>query len=273
MTGLLLHLAAPLQSWGEHSAFTDRDTVAHPTRSALIGMIAAAMGIPRAEALTDDLSRPFSRLPRLRFTIRIDRPGTHLVDFHTVGGGYPAHRTLPTAKGTRRGKDTATLVSHRHYLTDAAFTIAVTAPGDTTLLADCAHALTHPRWPLYLGRRSCPPAPPLLLRADAPDPVDELKQIPLARPQPTTHGTDEAATVTVRLTSDTPFNEGPHPAPSSKHAVTTLNDEPVRLTARDRIHHARTAYTTSWELPAEQCAGYGSDYLDALDTYLHPREG
>ncbi|MET7766144.1 type I-E CRISPR-associated protein Cas5/CasD [Streptomyces sp. NPDC005336] len=287
MTGFLIQLGAPLQSWGEHSAFTDRDTVAHPTRSGLIGMLASALGIPRAEATVDataitdagdDTSAPsFARLTRLRFTVRTDRPGTRLRDFHTVGGGYPQHRTVPTAKGGRRSGDTATIVSRRHYLSDAVFTVAVTAPGqDDALLAACAEALAAPHWPLHLGRRSCPPGALLLLRADVPDPVSELDRVPLARPKPRTvaeaeaDGGEPAATVTVRFSADSPFAPDTGTAPSGRASVTMLNDEPIRLTARDRVHHARPAYTTSRRLPAALCGGYGIDYLDALGTYLDP---
>ncbi|AXI79812.1 type I-E CRISPR-associated protein Cas5/CasD [Peterkaempfera bronchialis] len=280
MTGFLLQLGAPLQSWGEHSAFTDRDTVAHPTRSGLIGMIASALGIPRAEAIADGDAGPeaaaslFARLTRLRFTVRTDRPGVRLGDFHTVGGGYPQHRTVPTAKGGRRSGDTATIVSRRHYLSDAVFTIAVTAPGQDTLLAECAQALAAPHWPLHLGRRSCPPGALLLLRADVPDPVSELDRVPLARPKPRTAAEAGSGqpdpTVTVRFTADMPFPSDTGTAPSGRAAVTMLNDEPVRLTARDRVHHARPVYSTSRRLPAALCGGYGTDYLDALDAYLHP---
>ncbi|MGI5473350.1 CRISPR-associated protein Cas5 [Streptomyces sp. CA-132043] len=51
MTGLLLRLAGPLQAWGTSSAFRDRDTAAHPTRSGLIGLLAAAAGRPQHHAL------------------------------------------------------------------------------------------------------------------------------------------------------------------------------------------------------------------------------
>ncbi|MGX2993926.1 type I-E CRISPR-associated protein Cas5/CasD [Streptomyces sp. JNUCC 64] len=270
--GFLLQLGGPLQSWGEHSDFAaDRDTVAHPTRSGLIGMVASALGIPRAEATTAEGSR-FARLTRLRFTIRVDRPGTRLIDFHTIGGGLPQHRTVPTAKGARRPAEGATMLTHRHYLSDAVFTVAVTAPDSDTpaLLTDCARALVAPHWPLYLGRRSCPPAPLLVLRAESPDPVTELLALPLARPAPSRHA--EETTVTVRFTADTPFAEAPHPA-SHRTAVTTLNDEPVRLTSRNRVHHTRPAYATSRDLPAALCGGYGTDYLDALTGHLHERPG
>ncbi|MEU6312032.1 type I-E CRISPR-associated protein Cas5/CasD [Streptomyces sp. NPDC047014] len=275
MTGFLFQAGGPLQSWGEHSAFTDRDTVAHPTRSGLIGMIAAALGIPRSEALSPADGPPtlFGSLGHLRFTVRHDRPGTRLRDFHTVGGGLPAHRAVPTAKGGRRGAGQATIVSHRHYLSDAVFTIAVTAPHapDAGELTDrCAAALAAPHWPPYLGRRSCPPGAVFLLGAQREDPVDELYAgVPLARPR------TSGSSVQVRFTSDTPFTgtaddrrvTGP---PSSREAVTLLNDDPVSLAPHDRVYRARPSYSTSRTLPADLCGGYGPDYLDALLTYLQP---
>lgn len=268
--GFLLQLGGPLQSWGEHSAFaSDRDTIAHPTRSGLIGMIASALGIPRAQATTAEGSC-FAQLTRLRFTIRTDRPGTRLIDYHTVGGGLPQHRTVPTAKGGRRQADGATILTYRHYLSDAVFTVAVTAPDSNTpdLLTDCAQALAAPRWPLHQGRRSCPPNPLLLLHPTSPDPVTELLEIPLARPTPPRH--TEGGTVTVHFTADTPFAEAPETAPT-RTAVTMLNDEPVRLTSRNRVHHTRPAYTTGRNLPAALCGGYGTDYLDALTRHLNER--
>lgn len=279
-SGLLIQLGGtPLQSWGEHSAFTDRDTLGHPTRSGLIGMIASALGIPREQAVADSpkasaAEAQFARLTRLRFTIRHDRPGVRLRDYHTVGGGYPAHRTVPTAKGERRSPGKATILSSRHYLADAAFTVAITAPDDPDLTAECAQALATPHWPLHLGRRSCPPGALLLLSTEAPDPVAELLRVPLARPHPgdTPPGRTGTAqipdTVTVRCTADTPFPAGFTGSASSRSPVTTLNDEPVRLTPRDRVHRSRPAYTATCSLPADLCKGYGLDYLTALDAHF-----
>ncbi|MBM9507986.1 type I-E CRISPR-associated protein Cas5/CasD [Actinacidiphila acididurans] len=281
MTGFLLHLAAPLQSWGEHSAFTHRDTAAHPTRSGLIGLLASALGIPRAEAVADGANGEalFARLTRVRFTVRVDRPGTVMGDFHTVGGGYPQHLTVPTAKGARRGADAATIVSTRHYLSDAAFTVAADFT-DGDLAQRCADAVAAPRWPLHLGRRSCPPGGLLLLRAGLDDPAAELSRVPLARRPPYT--TPPSGTVDIRFTSDQPFPDveadtaaaaGPvHLGGSSAPVtVTTLNDEPVRLTARDRVHRARLAHSTTRPLPVDLCKGYGTAYLDAIADYLHPQ--
>ncbi|MEV8363747.1 type I-E CRISPR-associated protein Cas5/CasD [Streptomyces niveus] len=287
MKGILLQLGGPLQSWGEHSDFTDRDTQAHPTRSGLIGMIASALGIPRDQAAVlpeghQGTPTAFGRLTQLRFTVRYDRPGTRLRDFHTVGGGYPAHRTVPTAKGGRRTAGMTTIVTHRTYLSDAVFTVAVTAPDEPELTTECAQALTSPRWPLHLGRRSCPPAAPFLLRTDSPDPVQELLTMPLARLRPgsrrlgdedPTQTTESGpATVPVRFTADTPFPAGFSPSTSPRTSVSTLNDEPVRLASRDRVYRSRPAYATNCPLPEELCAGLGLAYLDRLDTYLHPSQ-
>lgn len=277
--GFLLQLGGPLQSWGEHSAFTNRDTMAYPTRSGLIGMIASARGITRAEAIdTPSGAQPsaFASLRALRFTVRVDRPGTRLRDYHTVGGGLPAHRTLPTAKGGRRKAEAATLVTERHYLADAFFTVAVTATPDAPdgLLPACAEALARPHWPLHMGRRSCPPGATLLLRAKSQDPLAELCTVPLARKRPKDTIMEAPATpsttaqVTVRFVSDTPFPSDNSWGDAPNSPTTTLNDEPLRLTARDRVHLARPVYMTHRMLPAERCKGYGTAYLRALEEYL-----
>ncbi len=79
---LLIRLAGPLQSWGVTGRFARRDTHSRPTKSGVIGLCAAALGLPREE--------PLGELAEVRFGVRADRPGTPLRDYHTVGGGrYP----------------------------------------------------------------------------------------------------------------------------------------------------------------------------------------
>ncbi|SDD87736.1 type I-E CRISPR-associated protein Cas5/CasD [Glycomyces harbinensis] len=166
--GMILRLAGPLQSWGERSTFTVRDSAAFPTRSGILGMAAAAEGINRT-------IRP-PGYDDLEMILRIDRPGTRTVDFHTAGGGYPPEGTAATAGG---GHKNAAVVSHRHYLADAAFTVAITGPA--TVIARLVSALDHPHWAPYLGRRSCPPDEPLLVARSVTDPVNELRtRVPLA---------------------------------------------------------------------------------------------
>ncbi len=132
MTTLLLRLAGPMQSWGTRSRFAYRFSDAQPSKSAVIGLLAAAQGRRRTDALEDLLT--------LRFGVRRDQPGSMLRDFHTASG-------MP--------------LTQRYYLADAVFVVAVEGPEPT--IAALAEAVQRPTFPLYLGRRSCPPAHPVYL--------------------------------------------------------------------------------------------------------------
>ena len=147
---LLLHLHGPLQAWGGHARFDDRDTQAIPTASGLVGLLAAALGRPRGADVGD--------LAALSLAVRVDRPGRLVEDFHTVGAEYPKGRRLRTAEGKERDDP---VVTRRQYLADAAFTVALT--GDDEVVQAAADAIASPRWSLALGRRACPPAHPFLL--------------------------------------------------------------------------------------------------------------
>ncbi|MDG4768625.1 type I-E CRISPR-associated protein Cas5/CasD [Solwaraspora sp. WMMD406] len=247
MTGLLLRLAGPMQSWGDHSTFSVRDTATVPTRSAMTGLIAAALGRRRGEPIDD--------LAATHFTIRVDRPGTLMYDFHTVGGGLPTDRTVPTAEGKRRQPGTATIVSRRYYLADAVFTVAVTGPD--TLITRIHEALTNPVWAPYLGRRSCPVEHPFLLTGPISDAADRLDDLPLHRRRPA----DDEATVPVDFVTETPGGDG-------AASRMTLNDVPVDLHPHRRRYLTRQVHITTRALPADLCAGTGAHYLDALDAYL-----
>ncbi|WP_433464000.1 type I-E CRISPR-associated protein Cas5/CasD [Spirillospora sp. CA-128828] len=261
--GLLLHLGGPLQSWGERSRFNQRDTSRAPTRSGLIGLIAAALGRRRHHPIDD--------LTALRFTIRIDRPGTLLRDFHTVGGGMPRQLTVITAEGKRRSAETATLISDRYYLQDAAFTVAVTA-SDPQLLGICAQALRTPAWPPYLGRRSCAPNPPLLISGPLEAPIRHLIGLPLARLAPA--GEQDTS---VEFRADTPFTGptwpgGPDPAEQDQ-VYTQTQDDPISFDPGNRQYRSRPVYRRHLDLPARQCAGLGIAYITSLTAYLNEHAG
>ena len=78
MATLLLRLAAPLQSWGSDSKFETRKTDREPTKSGVVGLLAAALGLRR------DDTEGLARLNGLRFAVRADQEGSLLVDFHTA---------------------------------------------------------------------------------------------------------------------------------------------------------------------------------------------
>nr|WP_219632863.1 type I-E CRISPR-associated protein Cas5/CasD [Haloechinothrix aidingensis] len=168
---MLLRLAAPLQSWGERSIYETRDTARLPTRSGLLGMIASAMGRPRGASLDD--------LAPLTFTVRVDRPGVRVVDYHTAGGWLPRKTKIPTAAGSGRPEGKGTVQTWREYLSDAVFIVAVDGPD--TLTKPVHAALRYPHWQPYLGRRSCPPSEPFLLGRVPDDAARELEHgVPLA---------------------------------------------------------------------------------------------
>lgn len=142
MATLLLRLAAPLQAWGSDSKFNIRSTEREPTKSGVIGMIAAAMGIQR-----NDDPRKLEPLNALDFGVRVEREGKLLKDFHMV------HEMVDK-------KDSH--VTERYYLSDAVF-LAALESNDKAFLEQIAAALRSPVYPLFLGRRSCPPTLPLVL--------------------------------------------------------------------------------------------------------------
>lgn len=135
MPTLLLRLAAPLQSWGANSKFEIRTTEKMPTKSGVVGMLAAALGLGRDADL--------SALNALKFGVRADRKREDITDFHM------AH------------SEKSSYVTYRHYLSDAVFLAGL--EGEESFLRELETALQNPRFPLFLGRRSCPPTLPLVV--------------------------------------------------------------------------------------------------------------
>ncbi|WP_067466082.1 type I-E CRISPR-associated protein Cas5/CasD [Actinomadura macra] len=138
MSVLLLQLAGPLQAWGSSARFARRTTESAPTKSGVLGLLAAALGRPRTADPSD--------LAALRFGVRVDQRGTPLRDFQTAhdidtGDAFP--------------------VSERFYLADAVFVAALQGPHQQ--LAELLQALRRPGYLPYLGRRSCPPSRPIEL--------------------------------------------------------------------------------------------------------------
>lgn len=145
MSVVALRLAGPLQSWGSGSRFVRRDTEVVPTKSGVLGMVAAAKGIRRTE--------PIQELLGLRFGVRVDQPGRLTRDFQT-------------AQRRRVGRDGKLIqqslpLSYRYYMSDAVYLAVL--EGEPALIEGIDAAVRQPQFPLYLGRRSCPPAGPVAL--------------------------------------------------------------------------------------------------------------
>jgi CRISPR system Cascade subunit CasD len=134
-----------MQSWGTQSRFTVRDTGLEPSKSGVLGLLCAALGIDRED---DDGLQP---LTSLRVGIRVDREGLLQVDYHT-------------AKDVRmaNGKTKDTELSNRYYLANAVFLVGLESD-DFALLERVQAALHKPVWALFLGRKSFVPSEPIPL--------------------------------------------------------------------------------------------------------------
>ncbi|MCC6159586.1 MAG: type I-E CRISPR-associated protein Cas5/CasD [Deltaproteobacteria bacterium] len=154
-----------MQAWGDHeSKFFVRRTAGAPTKSGVIGLLCAAMGLDRASVSRDWLSR----LADLEMGVRVDRPGVRWWDYHTVGAGM--YLRVAESEGKTRPKP-ETMLTRREYLCDASFLVALR--GESKLIGRLDDALLHPVWTIYLGRKSCPPGRPV--RASDPGTFDDLE--------------------------------------------------------------------------------------------------
>ncbi|MGO9420805.1 type I-E CRISPR-associated protein Cas5/CasD [Roseiarcus sp.] len=167
MTGwLVIVLAAPLASFGEDPGNARRGTADRPTRSALIGLAGAALGVERADSAGQKaLARAFLTATRTL------RPGQPLTDFHTF-------QSLPAGKGPAATRahalafsgDLETSITRRDYRADGLWQAAYCVTLDATVSLEALRdALLRPRFMLWAGRKSCPlahPLAPLLIGSD-----------------------------------------------------------------------------------------------------------
>lgn len=143
MPTLLLRMRAPMMSWGDHSRFTIRDTRREPTKSAVIGLLCAALGRPRWEPVND--------LAALKMRVRVNQEGLVQCDYHTVMDSIKSNG----CKGD-------TVISQRYYVADADYLVGLESE-NLALLTDLDTALQSPCWQLYFGRKSFVPSCPIQL--------------------------------------------------------------------------------------------------------------
>lgn len=213
MSVVLLRLEGPLQAWSAQGKLGLRDTEREPTKSGVIGLVGAALGMPR------DDDEHLAELAALRMAVRVDRAGILLHDYHTAGGGM--FRGAPyQVFGTGKGDAVPT---HRYYLQYASFVAAL--EGDAPLVTRLADALASPRYPLFLGRRSCPPSVQPLIGVVLGNRRAALAIAPLA---------DEADPAPYRMVIETDAGEGD-----------ARNDVPLSFAAAER-RYGRRYVSTDW---------------------------
>lgn len=150
---LILKLYGPMQAWGEHTFEGLRPSANFPTRSGVLGLLGACLGIKRNEP---------DRLQYLADSIGIavrqdelkDRRMLKITDYHTVKDAR--------ADYTGKEKPHETIQTWREYLLDAYFTVALWNYKDAIIRLEAIEsAVKQPVFTPYLGRRSCPLSRPL----------------------------------------------------------------------------------------------------------------
>lgn len=171
---LIIHLDGPMQAWGTHTYEDFRPSNLFPTRSGLLGLLGACMGIDR-----EDRDGMEQLAASVEFAVRIDKSVLRMEDDRTSLKShlkFPDYHTVRDARRANRSpREGETIQSRREYLYDAAFTVAIGAKRQTIEMLDRIEPyLRAPRYTPVLGRRSCPIARPLL-DADAFIEADDAK--------------------------------------------------------------------------------------------------
>jgi CRISPR system Cascade subunit CasD len=158
---LILKLQGPMQAWGEHTFEGTRPSANFPTRSALLGLLGACLGIrrnhySRLQQLADSVCFAVCKEDRIlakRNGRKVSLPTVKFTDYHTVLNAREDYIGLKSHK---------TIQTWREYLFDAAFTIAVwNTDASSITLDELEQAVKTPLFTPYLGRRSCPLSRPL----------------------------------------------------------------------------------------------------------------
>lgn len=162
METLIFQLQGPFAAWGDAAVGEYRPSAEYPSQSAILGLLAAALGIEREDQAAQDSLRAGCRM-----AVGLLSPGRLLRDYHTAQvPGRADLKKRPHA--TRRDElslpkqDLNTILSTRDYRQEASAVVALLATEGAHYGLSCiAEALRRPRFVLYLGRKSCPPAAPL----------------------------------------------------------------------------------------------------------------
>ena len=166
MRFLVFTLYGPLVSFGEIAVGERRNSWARPARSAVLGLVAAAMGYTRTQG---DAHQALEAA--LHFAVLTEAPGRPLMDYHTAQAPKARKgQSFATRREELQARDLSTVLSSREWLVDAYFTIALwQRTGRQIDLEQLASALDEPHFALYVGRKSAPlglPLNPAIVEAD-----------------------------------------------------------------------------------------------------------
>ena len=158
MKTILLKFSGPLQSYGTSSHFQTRYTDYYPSKSAVLGLLAACLGYRRDE------EEKLRELSTLKFAVRIDQQGGLLKDYHIA---------ITDKEIVEKPQ---TYVTNRYYLEDALFVVALF--GMDELIDTLTKAIKSPYFQPFMGRRSLPVPVDFFLGVSAEDFLDSLRNLP-----------------------------------------------------------------------------------------------
>lgn len=183
MRALLFQLHGPLAAWGEVAVGQVRPSAARPGPSALLGLLAASLGIPRGDARWQSFADAYAFAVEVWAASDHRWAGRSEWDFHTVQTVTQANARRAGGVRSRRHElslETYTFTSQREHRTDGYWRVAVVPrDGAPYTLEQLAAAMRAPAFPLCLGRRACPPSLPLDPRiVEGASLVDALRAVP-----------------------------------------------------------------------------------------------
>lgn len=230
MKTVLLRLEGPLQSWGTRSRFGERDTELEPSKSGVLGLVGSALGMQR------DDDAMLLRLASARFGVRADREGRVLKDYHSVGGGRFRGREHLMYEAKHP------ILTSRDYLQDASF-LGGLCFEDEALAGEVFAALNAPIWPLYLGRKACPPSLPVHVPGGVLDADLEtaLRTTPYPRDKVPVKSDGEPVEAGLRMVLE---------CPAGDEGAETRQDQPLSFRLSNR-HFARR-YVKTMFLPIHE---------------------
>ena len=146
-----------MQSWGTSSHFETRNTDYYPSKSAVIGVIAASFGYKRDDEKIEELNA-------LDFAVRVDQVGLLKKDYHIA------------SKYKNDGSFERNYVTNRYYLEDAIFVVAISSE-DEQWIEEIYVAIKNPYFQQFMGRRSCPVQPDFIINVVEMGAIEALQNL------------------------------------------------------------------------------------------------
>jgi CRISPR system Cascade subunit CasD len=238
---LTFQLYAPLSSWGEPAVGEKRNSARHPSKSAVLGLIAAAMGFRRQD------DRPHLDLQNsLGFAVKLVGESFPTADYHTTQAAEKQGPHMRKRKDEMRALS-KTWLSSRQYRQDALSVVGLwNTQGAQIGLTDIETALQKPKFSLFLGRKSCPLALPL-------NPI--LAEHDSLKTALDTYPSDSAITYAPRQQVDGYFWEHTEHAGQEAQYTVLRSDQ---ILSRERWQHGQRTEYVAFAPPRNEDTGHVS---------------